>query len=297
VIAALFRPSPKEAAMKSLMAVVALAVGISVYTPALAEEKADQKEVGLAARIQDLNLTDEQEAKIADIRKEYRPKVQEAGKELAAVVKEEVGKVSGVLTAEQKEKLAAAKEERKENRAEGLAERIAHLGQLDLTDGEIAKIEDIRKEYRPKIEKVIKELQGLLTDDQKKAREEALKAGKKRREVLESLKLTDEQKVKVQTVCKEVGTLVREEMEKIRDVLSEEQKAKLLDLKEERKEQVRDHMACRIANLKDLNLTEEQKTQIADIRKEYRPKVQEAGNKLRANVREEVEAILAVIKS
>jgi Spy/CpxP family protein refolding chaperone len=294
VIAALFRPSPKEAAMKSLMAVVALAVGISVYTPALAEEKADQKEVGLAARIQDLNLTDEQ---IADIRKEYRPKVQEAGKELAAVVKEEVGKVSGVLTAEQKEKLAAAKEERKENRAEGLAERIAHLGQLDLTDGEIAKIEDIRKEYRPKIEKVIKELQGLLTDDQKKAREEALKAGKKRREVLESLKMTDEQKVKVQTVCKEVGTLVREEMEKIRDVLSEEQKAKLLDLKEERKEQVRDHMACRIANLKDLNLTEEQKTQIADIRKEYRPKVQEAGNKLRANVREEVEAILAVIKS
>ncbi len=283
--------------MKSLMAVVALAVGISVYTPALAEEKADQKEVGLAARIQDLNLTDEQEAKIADIRKEYRPKVQEAGKELAAVVKEEVGKVSGVLTAEQKEKLAAAKEERKENRAEGLAERIAHLGQLDLTDGEIAKIEDIRKEYRPKIEKAIKELQGLLTDDQKKAREEALKAGKKRREVLESLKLTDEQKVKVQTVCKEVGTLVREEMEKIRDVLSEEQKAKLLDLKEERKEQVRDHMACRIANLKDLNLTEEQKTQIADIRKEYRPKVQEAGNKLRANVREEVEAILAVIKS
>ena len=40
-------------------------------------------------------------------------------------------------------------------------------------------------------------LQGLLTDDQKKAREEALKAGKKRREVLESLKLTDEQKEKV----------------------------------------------------------------------------------------------------
>ena len=52
----------------------------------------------------------------------------------------------------------------------------------------------------------------------------------------------------------------------------------------------------RIANLKDLNLTDDQKTQIADIRKEYRPKVHEAGNKLRATVREEVEAILAVIK-
>jgi Spy/CpxP family protein refolding chaperone len=55
-------------------------------------------------------------------------------------------------------------------------------------------------------------------------------------------------------------------------------------------------MAHRIANLKDLNLSEEQQTKIADIRKEYRPKVHEAGNKLRGTVREEVEAIIAVIK-
>ena len=47
-------------------------------------------------------------------------------------------------------------------------------------------------------------------------------------------------------------------------------------------------MAHRIANLKDLNLTDEQKTKIAEIRKEYRPKVHEAGNKLRASVREEI---------
>jgi Spy/CpxP family protein refolding chaperone len=285
--------------MRTLMAAVALAVGVSVYAalPAFAEEKAAEKPgAGLTARIQDLNLTDEQEAKIADIRKEYRPKVQEVGKELAAVVKEEVEKVRAVLTPEQKAKLEAAKEERQERRAEGLAERIAHLGELDLTDTEIAKIGDIRKEYRPKVETALKQLQGLLTDDQKKARQAALRAGKKRREVLEALMLTNEQKEKVQTVGKEVGTLVRDEMEKIRDVLSEEQKAKLLELKDERKERVRDRMACRIANLKDLDLTEEQKTKIADIRKEYRPKVQEAGNKLRATIREEVEAILAVIK-
>ena len=66
---------------------------------AAAEEKADPKaEGGLLERIQDLNLTDEQEAKIADIRKEYRPKVQEAAKELAGIVKEEVEKVRAVLT-------------------------------------------------------------------------------------------------------------------------------------------------------------------------------------------------------
>jgi Spy/CpxP family protein refolding chaperone len=142
----------------------------------------------------------------------------------------------------------------------------------------------------------MKELQGLLSDDQKKAREEALKAGKNRREVLQAINLTADQKEKVQAVCKEVATLVREELEQIRDVLSAEQKEKLQDLKEERKDRVRDRTAHRIANLSDLNLSEDQKTRIADIRKDYRPKVHEAGNKLRGNVREEVEAIVAVIK-
>jgi Spy/CpxP family protein refolding chaperone len=281
------------------MAVVALAVGMAVYAtfPAAAEEKAGKAAKGLAARIQDLNLTDEQEAKIADIRKEFRPKVQEAAKDLATVVKEEVEKVRGVLTPEQRTKLEAAKEEREEHRAEGLAERIAHLEALDLTSGEMAKIADIRKEFRPKIEKALKDLQGLLTDDQKKAREEAFKAGKSRREILQALNLTGDQKDKVQAVCKDVAAIVREEMEQIRDVLSAEQKEKLEELKDERADRVRDWRAHRIANFKELNLTDEQKTQIADIRKEFRPKVQEAGNKLRATVREEVEAIVAVIKS
>jgi Spy/CpxP family protein refolding chaperone len=243
-----------------------------------------------------LNLTDEQEAKIADIRKECRPKVQEAGKDLAAIVKEEVEKIRDVLTVEQKEKLEAQKEERTELRLEGLAARIAHLRDLDLTEAERTKIQDIRKEYRPKIVKAMEGLKGLLSEEQRKAREEGLAAGKKRKEILASLNLTNDQKEKVVAVGKEVAPIVREEMEKIKDVLTEEQQAKLEELKDERKEQVRDGLAHRIANLKDLNLTDEQKTKIEDIRKEYRPKVQEAGNKLRAAVREEVDMILAVIK-
>ena len=85
--------------MRTLMAVVALAVGMSVYaTLPAAEEKADQKAAeGLAARIQDLNLTDEQEAKIADIRKEFRPKVHEAGNKLRATVREEVEAIVAVI--------------------------------------------------------------------------------------------------------------------------------------------------------------------------------------------------------
>ena len=151
--------------MRTLMGVVALAVGVAVYAalPAAAEDKG--KAGGeLAARIQDLNLTDEQEAKIADIRKEFRPKVQEAGKELAAVVKEEVEKAQAVLTPEQRTKLAAEKEERKEFRAERLAERIAHVEELDLTDDEVAKFAEIRKEYRPKVHEAGNKLRGTVRE-------------------------------------------------------------------------------------------------------------------------------------
>jgi len=278
--------------MKTLTALLTVVVAMWFCAQAPAQREREP----LGERLQDLNLTDEQEAKIADIRKECRPEVEKAAKELTAVVQEEVDKIRKILTAEQQEKLRTMREERRGQRFEGLCERVAHLRELDLSDGEVAKIAEIRKEFRPKIEKAMEGLRGTLTAEQRKAREEALSAGKRRREVLAALKLTDEQKEKVQAVGKEVGALVREEMGQVRDVLTAEQKEKLLELKDERKEHVRDRLAHRIANAKELNLTEEQKAQIQEIRKEYRPKVQEAGNKFRAAIRDEVAQVLAVIK-
>jgi len=278
--------------MKTLTAVLTVVVAMWFCAQAPAQREREP----LGERLQDLNLTDEQEAKIADIRKECRPEVEKAAKELTAVAQEEVDKIRKILTAEQQEKLRTMREERRGQRFEGLCERVAHLRELDLSDGEVAKIAEIRKEFRPRIEKAMEGLRGTLTAEQRKAREEALSAGKRRREVLAALKLTDEQKEKVQAVGKEVGAVVREEMGQIRDVLTAEQKEKLLELKDERKEHVRDRLAHRIANAKELNLTEEQKAQIQEIRKEYRPKVQEAGNKFRAAVRDEVAQVLAVIK-
>jgi hypothetical protein len=67
-------------------------------------------------------LTDEQEAKIADIRKENRPKIEEAAKDLDSIIKEEVEKVRGLLTRTQLQKIQEFKEERKERRHEGLAQ-------------------------------------------------------------------------------------------------------------------------------------------------------------------------------
>ena len=285
--------------MKTVLSVVVLGIGMSAYVALRAadDEKGADKGVGvLAERLQDLNLTEDQESKIADIRKECKPKVQEAAKEFQALAKEEEEKVRTVLTDEQKTKLAAAKDERKERRAERLAERIAHLDELDLTEGEMAKIAEIRKEYEPRVAKAFEGLKGILSDDQKKAREEALKADKKRKEIIASLNLTDEQKEKMETAGKEVRTIVHEELEKMRDVLSAEQQEKLAELKDERRDRARDRVACAIANATDLGLSDQQKSQISAIRMEYRPKIHEAGNKLRAAVRDEVGAIVAVIK-
>jgi Spy/CpxP family protein refolding chaperone len=280
--------------MRSLIALSAM-VGV---TWACAGLNADDQAKGivLIEVIQDVHLTPQQEGKIADIQKDWTPKVREAAKELGTVVKEELEKIRSVLTPEQLKKVEAAKEERTELRGERLVERIVHLKELDLTEAEVAKFTEIRKEYRPKIEKAMKGLEGLLTSDQKKARVDALKAGERRKEVLESLKLTSDQKEKVEAVGTEVRSLLREELEKMRDVLTEGQREKLQEFADERRESVRDRMAHRIANLKDLNLTENQRTKIADIRKEYRPKVHEAGNKLRATIKEEADKILDVLK-
>jgi Spy/CpxP family protein refolding chaperone len=286
--------------MKTLWAILMLAAALAVGPRLYAADKAPGERAAaanLAERIQDLNLTDDQEAKIADIRKEYRPKVEDAAKDLAALVKGEVEKARGVLTDDQKTKLAAMKDEREDLREERLAERIAHLEQLDLTDAETVKIAAIRQEYQPQIVKALESLKGTLTDDQRKAREEALTAGKTRKEVIAALKLTDDQKEKVEAAGKELRTLVRAEMEKMRDVLNDGQQAKLEEFKQERKENVRDRKAHAIMNFKDLNLTDDQKSQIVNIRMDFRPKVHEAGNKLRATVREEVDAILAVLKA
>jgi Spy/CpxP family protein refolding chaperone len=287
--------------MRTLSAVLTLALAMAVGPNLWADDKANQdrgeKVIVVVERIHDLNLTDEQEAKIADIRKECRPKFQEAAKELAGLVKEEEAKVRGVLTPEQREKVQALRELRREHRFDSLAARVAHLGELDLTDAEVAQIADIHKEFRPKIMKAMGGLKGVLTDEQRKAREEALKAGKPHREVRASLNLTDEQKQKMEAVGQEIRPLVREEMDKIRDVLTEEQRQKLAELRDERRDRVRDRMAGAVANARDLNLTDEQKAQIADIRKEFRPRIHEAGNTLRAAIREEMGMILGVLRS
>lgn len=287
--------------MKTLMAVLTVVIAVAVCPRVVAgqepaSERGERVRERMAETMADLNLTDEQETKIAEIRKENRPKIQEATKELTTLVKDEVEKVREILSPEQKEKCRALKEERKERRIEGLAARMAHLRDLDLTDSEIAQIEEIREGARPKVQSLMKDLTGVLTDEQKEAREKALKAGESRREVRESLNLTPEQREKAEAIGKELVSVVKDELEKMRNALTSEQQEKLPELKDERRDRVRDRMACAIVNFAEVNLSDEQRTKISAVREEFRPKIQEAGNKLRAAVREEVSQILAIVK-
>jgi Spy/CpxP family protein refolding chaperone len=287
--------------MKALSAVLTMALTMLVcaglfVARAAQQERRQAARQALAERLQDLNVTDEQETKIAEIRKECRPKIQEAAQALADAVMGEVEEIRAVLNPEQKRSVQVLREELSARRGESLSERMAHLGELDLTDNEMMKIGDIRDEYRPKVRACVKQMFDVLTDDQKKAREEALKAGKKRSEIRDSLSLSADQKDKLESIGKDLRACVCEEMEKVRDVLTPEQQERLQELREETGHKVRDRLAWRIASLKELNLSEEQVSKINDIRKEYRPKVHEAGNALRAVVREELAKILAVIK-
>ena len=262
----------------------------------LRERLQDAQVKVLVVSIQDIDLSDEQEAEIAAIRKEYRPKIEASAKELKSLVKEEVEGIRNVFTPEQRPKIQAIIEERKDFREESLAHKIAGLKELDLTETELAKIAEIRKEYRPKIDEAAKQLERLLTDTQKEARKEAIKDDKPRREVLKVLNLTSAQTSELENNGKELKDLVGSEMSKLRGVLTAGQKETLQDLRAERREMVRDRLAHQIANLKDLNLTEQQKESLMNIRQEFRPKIQEAGNALRTEIGEEVGKIVAVLK-
>jgi Spy/CpxP family protein refolding chaperone len=105
------------------------------------------------------------------------------------------------------------------------------LDSLKLTDEQKAKVDEVKKEFAPKMEAATKKMQEVLTEDQKKARDEGMKAareaGKTGRDVwqagLAATKLTDEQKTKMAEATKEMTSVTTERREKIMAILTPEQ--------------------------------------------------------------------------
>jgi hypothetical protein len=106
---------------------------------------------------------------------------------------------------------------------------------ITLNDEQQTKLEEVKKEYSPKVSELLDKKNGILTADQKKARAEAVKAakaeGKKGKDLMaageEAMKLSDDQKQQIAAIDKDLKALNKEIRGKITAFLTDEQKAEL----------------------------------------------------------------------
>jgi Spy/CpxP family protein refolding chaperone len=114
---------------------------------------------------------------------------------------------------------------------------------LKLTDDQKAKVADLQKEYGPQAADLAKKMAAILTDDQRKARAEAMKAakdaGKSDKECRDAgnaaVTLTDEQKARQGEVKAEIAPIVKEVRGKLMAILTPEQQALLKPAKKAKK--------------------------------------------------------------
>jgi Spy/CpxP family protein refolding chaperone len=119
----------------------------------------------------------------------------------------------------------------------------AMVKNLKLTDEQKTKVAELKKEYEPKFKEALAKVEAVTTAEQKKARDEAAKAartaGKRGQEVMvagrDAMKLTDEQKTKLQDGWKAMQTLGKEAHDKVMGLLTPEQKDQLKKAREERR--------------------------------------------------------------
>jgi hypothetical protein len=107
--------------------------------------------------------------------------------------------------------------------------------QIELTDAQKAKLEDLKKEYGPKLDEIDARISPIMTPDRQKvanqARKKAAEEGKKGKEVQEAvvaaLNLPAEDQAKLTEAMKDRSKLMKEINAKKRDLLTDEQKAQL----------------------------------------------------------------------
>ena len=124
---------------------------------------------------------------------------------------------------------------KKDNDSKAVARSFELPAAITLTDEQKGKLEEVKKEFEPKVKEVVKKQNEILTAEQRKARADAAKtakaAGKKGKELQAELtaamNLTEEQKKKQEEVGKELKDLNAQIREKISTFLTDDQKAQL----------------------------------------------------------------------
>ena len=113
---------------------------------------------------------------------------------------------------------------------------------LDLTDAQKSQLEEIKKEFGAELKAAQEKIDSVLTDDQKKARAEAMQKVRESREGWQNLRetlekamnLTDAQKKDMEAARTASMELNRELMQKVMSVLTTEQKEALEKARRER---------------------------------------------------------------
>ncbi len=110
--------------------------------------------------------------------------------------------------------------------------------EITLTDEQKTKVAELEKEYGPKMKELREKLDKTLTEEQKKARQEVTKEarekgkeGKKGKElaqaVKDAMKLTEDKQKEYDETDKKIVALRQEILEKVKPLLTDEQKEKL----------------------------------------------------------------------
>jgi len=117
------------------------------------------------------------------------------------------------------------------------------LDRLSLTEEQKARVKELMKEFDKTVKEVGGKMDAVLTDEQKQIRNETIKAaiaaGKKDRAEIakavgDAIKLTDEQKAKMQELNKGIVAAQREMVAKIKGLLTPEQTEQMKNLIEKR---------------------------------------------------------------
>lgn len=110
--------------------------------------------------------------------------------------------------------------------------------EITLTDEQKTKVAELEKEYAPKMKELREKLDKVMTEEQKKARLEVMKEarekgkeGRKGKElqqaIKDAMKLSDEQQKSYDETDKKIVALRQEILEKVKPLLTDEQKEKL----------------------------------------------------------------------
>ena len=137
-----------------------------------------------------------------------------------------------------------AAEGKKAAKAKALPLQFQLPKEITLTAEQQKKLDELVAQYTPKLDALQQQRNGILSEEQRKAGSEARKAAQAAKKTRtesqkamdDAMKVTPEQKSKLEPITKESGTLGKEIRGKVLELLTPEQKESLKKAEQKKKE-------------------------------------------------------------